>query len=168
VVDAALSDGNLRVRREAIALAAKVEPARAVGLAAAAFADPSPRAAQDRPSWVTAITGDDAALTEYVRRKAPGGDELLLSIAGKRADPALAAAVAARLETWLDAPANAPRVAAAVIRQADRPLARRFFNLRDKLPANAAAYVPYALERAYGAGIGGVAEDWEAYLAKRP
>ena len=160
----ALADPNLRVRREGIALVLRLDPPQAVALAAAAFGDKGGRATQERPDWAAAVASDEAALAEYVRRGLPGGDELLLSVAAAaRPHPALAAAVESRL-VELDKAFPGRAVATAAVHQATPSLARSMFERRGQLRPETAAYVTHALERAFDAQLGGVVEDWDAWL----
>ncbi len=157
VLDRALADPNLRVRREGIALAFRIDPAKALDLALAAFANSGVRATQERPDWVSAIVANDAAFAKYVRRGLPGGDELLLALGAVIARSALAQSIESRL-VELDK-AWPGKVAAVAILQGDKTLARRMFQLKNELSAKTAEYVPHVLEHAYDAQLGNNLED---------
>jgi hypothetical protein len=166
IAQLALADGNLRVRRAGIALIVRVDPVKAVDLAIAAFADLSLRSTQERPDWVQALSSSDAAFAEYVRRDLPGGDEMLLALAAARAHPALAHAIESRL---VELDTSVPgKVAAAAIRQGDKSLARRMCLDRSKLRPETVAYTAHVLEHAFDAQVGGVLEDWDAWLQDHP
>ncbi|HZK81631.1 MAG TPA: hypothetical protein VFC46_11200 [Humisphaera sp.] len=162
VLDRALADPNLRVRRAGIALAFRLDPAKALDLALAAFANSGVRARQERPDWVSAIVANDAAFAEYIRRGLPGGDELLLALGASRSDPALAHSIESRLveldKSWPG------KVAPDAIFQGDKSLARHMFQARNELSGKTAGYLPHVLEHAYDAQLGNNLEDWAALL----
>jgi hypothetical protein len=166
VAAAALGDPNLRVRREGITLATRLDAPKALELATAAYTSTAIRATQERPDWGAAIATDDEAFAEYLRAKLPGGDELLLAVAAQSAAPELAGALKARL-LELDK-AYPGKLAAAVIRQGDPALSRELFKHRDQLTPETAPYVAHALEHAFDAQRGGVMEDWDAWLKNHP
>ena len=113
-----------------------------------------------------AISTNDAAMAEYVRRALPGGDEMLLSVAATHAHPALAHAVEARL-VELDK-AWPGKIGAIAIVQSNPSLSRKMYELRDQLLPKTAMYVPHALEHAYDAQLGAELEDWDTWLEKHP
>jgi hypothetical protein len=158
----ALADPNLRVRREGIALIVRLDPAKAVDAAIAAFADTGVRGKQDRPEWVAALSANDAAFNEFVRRGMPGGDAMLIDLASTRAHPALARAIASRL-LELDS-AFPGKLGAVAICQSDSGLAAKMLELQNKLSPKSAPYVAHALEHAYDARLGSVLPDWEKWV----
>ena len=156
----ALGDGDLRVRRAAVALLGRVAPGRAVTLATAsgeAATDPALRA-----EWAAALAGNDAAFTAWQQAGRPGDVELLLAIAATRATPELAAALLP-LAGKLD-PAHAAAFATAAERQRSPALARSLFQQRQSLAPALAAHLPTILEHTFAARLGHSLADWEQWL----
>ncbi len=162
----ALADPNLRVRREGIAMTFRLSPTAALQRAVTAFASSDIRSVQERPDWSVNLSHNDPAFSEYVKQNLPGGDELLLSLAVSRADPALVGAIEKR---FVELDSKWPgKVAAAAIEQRSQSLARRMFQERARLRPETAAYLPHVLEHAFDAQLGSVTEDWEHFLTDHP
>lgn len=161
VLETAWRDPDLRVRQVAIEWLARVDPSRAVSSAASVFADPG-STPHDRSAWVQAVADQDAAFREYVQQGLPGGNNLLLAIASRRADPALAAALITRSDPMNTG--DAPGLVTAALRQRHGALTRKLFEQRDRMPPVVAAHLPLILEHTFEKRLGNVLPDWEAFL----
>ena len=94
----AIADPDLRVRQSGISLLALSDPSACVAAAAKEFS--SSEAALERATWAQSIAANDGAFAAFRAAKFPGGNGLLLGVAGQRADTSLAAAMR---PTWREA-----------------------------------------------------------------
>lgn len=156
----ALADGDLRVRRAAVALLGRIAPERAVTLASTSgevAEDPSLRA-----EWAAVLAENDAAFNAWLKLGRPGGMDLLLAVAGTRSTPELAAALLP-LAGKLD-PVHAAAFARAAERQRNPALARALFQQRQTLPPALATHLTTILEHTFDARLGGSLADWQQWL----
>lgn len=163
MAEQSLSDPDRRVRRAAFELLLNADPARAVDRLVAAFTEIDSMQ-PERNDWAQTAARNDAAFATYLKRGQPGGTGLLLAIASHRADPALAAALAA-LAIKLDASDVVP-FATAARQQQDKALAKRLFVARNTLTPALASHLPPILEHAFEARLGGEMAEWERLLGK--
>lgn len=161
ILEAGLRDPDLRVRRAAIELLARVDSGRAVHSTAAVFIDPK-STPQERTAWAQAVADQDAAYREYVQQGLPGGNGLLLAVAARRTDPLLAAALATRLDQM--SIADAASLVTAALRQRNAELTRKLFDRKDRLPPVVAAHLPLILEYTFEKRLGNVLTDWEVFM----
>lgn len=155
-----LTDGDLRVRRAAVALLGRVAPERAAELAVASgevTADTSLRS-----DWAALLASNDAAFSAWLKTERRGGVELLLAVAASRTSTELATALT-QILAKLD-PAHAAAFARAAERQRNPALARVLFQQRTSLPPALAAHLPMILEHTFEARIGHSLADWERWL----
>ena len=162
VIDLGLSDPDLRVRSAAMNLQSHVAPQQTLALALAAYESDAPTDVISRPDWAATIARHDAVFEAYVADKLPGGPQLLFGVASQRASPALAAALI-RAIPQVEA-AQTGQFLSAVLKQHDPAVSRAVFTAREKLPPNLATYATLILEHTFGARLGDVAADWEAWL----
>jgi len=163
VVDRALSDPDIRIRREGIRLLALLDTDRLLEQALAAFSEDTPDEV-GRPYWAEAIATSDLAFEAYLKRAAPGGLPLLLAVAGLRQDRRLTPLLVAQLEGATKE--NAAAWVQALSRQADPALARRLLDQRDEL-APLEESLLYILSTTFDARPGNRFEDWGAWLEGR-
>jgi hypothetical protein len=157
----AIADPDLRVRQSGISLLALSDPSACVAAAAKEFS--SSEAALERATWAQSIAANDGAFAAFRAAKFPGGNGLLLGVAGQRADTSLAAAMR---PAWREAAKESPRdFIIAARRQRDPQLARELFANRKELPQPVADVLPVLLEHAFEARLGNTMSDWEAWLA---
>lgn len=159
----ALGDGDLRVRRAAVALLGRIAPGRVVALASATGETNADTSLHS--DWAAALAGNDAAFKAWQQAGRPGDIELLLAVAATRATPELAATLTS-LAGKLD-PAHAAAFARAAEQQHDPALARSLFQQRQTLPAALVAHLPTILEHAFEARLGHSLADWEQWLKSR-
>ncbi len=152
-----LSDLDSRVRRVALDLLVKTDAPQVIArLANASVAE--------RDDLATVVAGSDAAFAEYLKAGRPGGPGFLLPLAARRADPALAAALAEHLPRLT--PAEAPAFGTAAQRQQDPALTRKLFAQRQTLPPALAGWLPSILEHTYTARLGHDLANWEPVVAQ--
>ena len=163
----ATNDPDFRVRSQAITLAVQTVPEAAVKLAAEAFAETSdsdlrPASRLDQAAWLDALAQHDAAFQAWLTAGSPGGDPVLMGLAARRADPALAKTLRTRWKSLT--PEQAAHLTPAAIRQRDGMLTRTLFTHQADLPPAVQAYLPIILEHTFGARLGDVLPDWAAWL----
>jgi len=142
---------------EAVAVAEAIEGAKG-----AAISNPHSLWGTDREMFAAVIAGDDAMYAEYSRQGLPGGQTFVLSIARRRRAPELVKAMQEMIGKIVDQ--NAGAFNAALQFQRDKTLTRQAFERRAELPKPVAALLPVALENTFGANLGVVTSDWEAWL----
>jgi len=161
MAEAALQNPDIRVRREGIRLLGRLEPGRALDLAVRAFAGPKPDD-KAQPYWAQALADNDEAFAQYLKEGLPGGPGLVLALAQRRRDPALAERLGSQFAGM--AKDNIQAYMKALAFQRDPALARRALAERDTLPAEFKPLLPYALEIVFAKRLGADLELWDAAL----
>ena len=163
LAQAGLDDPDLRVRGEAIRLLSACDAQAAVKRAIAVFTLEG-TTSQEQGLLLDALAESDNAFDRWRQGNMPGGDAVLLGIAVRLTDPALAKALQTR---WPRLNTNQlPLFIAAALRQRDPALARSLFAGRDRLPKDFQPYVPLILEQTFNQRYGNVLADWQAWLDK--
>jgi hypothetical protein len=164
MAERATQEKDLRVGREGMRLMSALDGRLAVETAARGCSVPKPDPAVVA-AWSEALALSEGAFSAYVQGNFPGGDSLLLAVAGRRADADMAEALGRRLGTI--SKENKQEWVVALVRQRSRRLALTVFEMRGRLPG-IADDLPYILECAFGAGLGSDMEAWSAWLASQP
>ena len=161
-VNIALGDPDLRVREQAIRLLGHLDANQTLSETVAIYSGEG-RHHQEKPHWLSALCKNDPAFEAYLGKGLPGGEELFLAVAGRRASPPIAARLLSLAEKKQFHSDHA--FFSAAVTQRDKALTKRLFEMRNDLPKYTRNHLVKLLEVTFNARLGNVLSDWEEWLA---